>query len=85
MADQPLDPDRLMSLRQLAQLIGKDESRLRRRAAAGRLDAELVGGSYVTTLRRLVESWETRGRRGRAPDPLPAHIYAAVRQERRAE
>ena len=85
MEDQPLDPDRLISLRQLAQLIGKDESRLRRRAAAGRLDAELVGGSYVTTLRRLVDSWERRGTRGRTPDPLPAHIYAAVGQEQRTE
>ena len=81
MADQPLDPDRLISLRQLAQLIGKDESRLRRRAAAGRLDAELVGGSYVTTLRRLVESWDRRGTRGRIPEPLPKHIYEAVGQE----
>ena len=85
MADQPLDPDRLMSLRQLAQLIGKDESRLRRRAAARRLDAEMVGGSYVTTLRRLVASWDRRGSRGRTPDPLPAHVYAAVGQERHAE
>jgi len=84
-ADQPLDPDRLISLRQLAQLIGKDESRLRRRAAAGRLDAELVGGSYITTLRRLVDSWDRGGTRGRTPEPLPAHIYAAVGRKQPAE
>lgn len=86
MPDVPVlpPPDQTLSLAQLARLLGVSPVRLQRRARLGLLDAELVGKTYISTLRRLVESWDRRGSRGPAPPPLPDAVILHVhRQQQR--
>ena len=71
-------PDKLISLSEAARLVGADGSRLSRRANLGLLDTDRVGRTHVTTLRRLVASWDRRGGRGRAPNPLPDAVITHV-------
>jgi hypothetical protein len=81
MTDRQLPPpDKLLSLAEAARVLGVDASRLRRRANLGLLDTDLVGRTHVTTLRRLVASWDRRGDRGPAPSPLPPEVILHVRE-----
>jgi hypothetical protein len=80
-------PDQTLSLAQLARILGVSPVRLQRRARAGLLDAELVGKTYISTLRRLADSWDRRGSRGPAPPPLPDEVILHVHRhaQRRSE
>jgi hypothetical protein len=71
--------DDIISLADAAQDLGIDPSGLRAQAAAGRLQARLVGKTWITT-RQEVERYrrDRLGRVGRPPGVIPPGATATV-------
>jgi hypothetical protein len=76
MAQEDIDLDELMSLRDIAPIAGLDPSALWRRTQTGKLKYKRIGRSYATTLRWIAESGE-KGTTGRPPKQLPKHLRPA--------
>lgn len=74
-------PNKLISLAEAARIAGMDPSRLSRRTNLGLIDADRVGRTFATTLRRLVDSWDRRGARGPQPALLPPELVAYARRQ----